>query len=170
MNLNGNIARNRGLLQKIPAARSKLEDMEREKSSRKAIYEQMMARQGQSEVSKQMEVQDKSTVFRIVDAAVLPIKPVSPNRVNLILLGIVAGIGGGFGLVLLKDMLDSSIKNVDMAKQLGFPLLAVIPRIEEPLKLAEQRRRDRRLYAFSGLYFMVIIGSTCLQKLWASPY
>jgi len=164
-NLNANIARNRGLLQRIPAARSKLEDMEREKSSQKTLYEQMMARQGQSEVSKQMEVQDKSTVFRIVDAAVLPIKPISPNRVRLIFMGIIAGIGGGFGLVLLKDMLDSSIKNVDMAKQLGLPVLAVIPRIEEPLKLAEQSRRDLRLYAVSGLYFILILAVLVLELL-----
>jgi len=165
VNLNGNIARNRGLLQRIPAARSKLEDMEREKSSQKELYEQMMARQGQSEVSKQMEVQDKSTIFRIVDAAVLPIKPVSPNRVRFIFMGIVAGIAGGFGLVLLKDMLDSSIKNVDMVKQLGLPLLAVIPRIEESQKLAEQSRRDLRLYALSGLYFMVILAVLALELL-----
>jgi len=164
-NLSGNIARNRGLLQRIPAARSKLEDMEREKGSQKALYEQMMARQGQSEVSKQMEVQDKSTVFRIVDAAVLPIKPISPNRVRFLFMGIVAGIAGGFGLVLLKDRLDSSIKNVDMAKQLGLPLLAVVPRIEEPLKLAEQSRRDLRLYALSGMYFMLILAVLILELL-----
>lgn len=164
-NLNANISRNRGLLQRIPAVRSKLDDMEREKNSQKAIYEQMMARQGQSEVSKQMEVQDKSTIFRIVDAAVLPIKPISPNRVRLIFYGIVAGIAGGFGLLLLKDMLDRSIKNVDMAKQLGVPLLAVIPRIEEPLKLAEQRRSDLRLYVLSGIYFMGLLALLVMEIL-----
>jgi len=156
-NLGANIARNRALVQRIPAARTKLEDLEREKNTQKGFYEQMMSRQGQSEVSKQMEVQDKSTVFRIVDPAVLPIKPISPNRVKLILLGILAGIGGGLGLVLLKDRLDSSIKNVDMAKQLGFPVLAVIPRVEDPLAVARQSRQDRRLYLFSGLYFTLIL-------------
>jgi len=165
VNLNANIGRNRGLLQRIPAARSKLEDMEREKNSQKTFYEQMMARQGQSEVSKQMEVQDKSTVFRIVDAAVLPIKPVSPNRVKLILLGIVAGIGGGFALVILKDTLDSSIKNVDVAKQLGFPLLAVIPRINSVKDVARQSRFDRLLYVISGLYFMGILAVLILELL-----
>jgi len=165
LNLNANIGRNRGLLQRIPAARSKLEDMEREKNSQKIFYEQMMARQGQSEVSKQMEVQDKSTVFRIVDAAVLPIKPVSPNRVKLILLGIVAGIGGGLALVMLRDTLDSSIKNVDVAKQLGFPILAVIPRIDTPQELARQSRLDRLIYVTTGLYFMAILAVLVLELL-----
>lgn len=165
VNLNGNIARNRGLLQRIPAARSKLEDMEREKFSQKALYEQMMARQGQSEVAKQMEVQDKSTVFRIVDAAVLPIKPISPDRKKLILLGILGGIGGAFGLVFLKDQLNDSIKSLDMAREFGVPVLAAIPRIEDPEQVAVQRRQDRRLYIAAGVYFSGILAILLLEVL-----
>lgn len=164
-NLNGNIARNRALLQRIPAARSKLEDMEREKSSQKELYEQMMARQGQSEVAKQMEVQDKSTVFRIVDAAVLPVKPVSPDRRKLILLGILGGIGGAFGLVFLKDQLNDSVKNLDMARGFGLPVLAAIPRIEDPEQAARQLRRDRRLYVAAGVYFSGILAILLLEVL-----
>lgn len=164
-NLRANIAKNRALLQSIPAAKSMLEDLEREKNSQKNIYESMAARQGQSEVSKQMEVQDKSTVFRIVDPAVLPIKPISPNRVKLILLGILAGIGGGVGLVILKDQMDTSVKSVDMAAGFGLPVLAVIPKIEDPQQIAVQARKDRRLYIASGLYFSMIIAVLALEVL-----
>ena len=156
-NLTSNIAKNRGLLQSIPAARATLEDLEREKSAQKALYESMLAREGQSEVSKQMEVQDKSTVFRVVDPAVLPFQPVSPNRVRIILLGILAGIGGGLGLVVLKDQLDNSVKNLDMARQFGMPVLAVIPRIEDPQKSLQQSKRDRRLYLAAAGYFSLIL-------------
>lgn len=156
-NLGNTIARNRGLLHTIPAARATLDSLEREKSSQKTLYEAMLARQGQSEVSKQMEVQDKSTVFRIVDPAVLPFKPVSPNRVKIILMGILGGIGAGLGLVLLKDQLDGSIKDPDMVKQLGLPVLAVIPRIEDPQQLLLQAKRDRKLYIAASVYFSLIL-------------
>lgn len=156
-NLSANIARNRSLLQSIPAARATLENLEREHSAQKALYESMLAREGQSEVSKQMEVQDKSTVFRIVDPAVLPFVPVSPNRVKIILMGIIAGIGAGLGVILLKDQLDNTVKNLDMAKQLGMPILAVIPRIEDPLSLVKQSKRDRRLYLAASAYFLMIV-------------
>ncbi len=125
----------------------------------------MLSRQGQSEVSKQMEVQDKSTVFRVVDPAVLPIKPVSPNRKKLILLGILAGIGGGIGLIILKDQMDDTVKNVDMAKQFGLPVLAVIPRIEDPQQLELQARKDVKIYAGAGLYFSVILALLVLEAL-----
>jgi polysaccharide chain length determinant protein (PEP-CTERM system associated) len=156
-NLRTNIARNRSLLQNIPAAKAQLDNLEREKQSQKTLYESMLGRQGQSEVSKQMEVQDKSTVFRVVDPAVLPIKPVSPDRKKLILLGILAGIGGGLGLVILKDQMDNTIKSVDMARLIGLPLLAVIPHIDDPEQLAQQTRQDRKLYAAGVLYFLVIL-------------
>jgi polysaccharide biosynthesis transport protein len=164
-NLRANIAKNRGLLQSIPAARATLDDLEREKQSQKSLYESMLARRGQSEVSKQLEVQDKSTVFRIVDPAVLPIKPVSPNRVKLMLLGILAGIGGGLGLVILKDLMDDSVKSVDMAKEFGLPVLAAIPRIENPLQTVLLARKDRRLFIAAGLYFSLILAVLAMETL-----
>jgi polysaccharide biosynthesis transport protein len=164
-NLRANIAKNRGLLQSIPAARATLDELEREKQSQKNLYETMLARQGQSEVSKQLEVQDKSTVFRIVDPAVLPIKPVSPNRTKLMLLGILAGIGVGLGLVILKDLMDDSVKSVDMAKEFGLPILAAIPRIENPLQTALLTRKDRRLFIAAGLYFSLILAVLALETL-----
>jgi hypothetical protein len=123
----------------------------------------MLARQGQSEVSKQMEVQDKTTVFRIVDPAILPFKPVSPNRVKIILMGILAGIAGGLGLVVLRDQLDHSVKDPDMAKQMGLRLLAIIPSIEDPQRLFLQTRRDRRLYVAAAAYFMLILAILAVE-------
>jgi polysaccharide chain length determinant protein (PEP-CTERM system associated) len=162
-NLRTNIARNRSLLQNIPSAKAELDSLEREKQSQKNLYESMLARQGQSEVSKQMTVQDKSTVFRVVDPAVLPIKPISPNRIKLMILGIVAGIGGAVGLVILKDQMNDSVKNVDMVKNFGLPVLAVIPRVEDPKLLAAQSVRDRKLYIIAGIYFSIILAVLCLE-------
>lgn len=156
-NLNSNIARNRSLLHTIPAAKATLDSLEREKNSQKMLYEEMLARQGKSEVSKQMEVQDKSTVFRVVDPATLPFKPVSPDRVRLILMGILGGLAGGLGLVFLKDQMDGSVKNLDMVKQLGLPVLSVIPKIEDPQQIILQTKRDRKLYLATGVYFSLIL-------------
>ena len=164
-NLQANIARNRSMLMTIPAAKAKLDDLEREKQSQKSLYESMLNRQGQSEVSKQMTVQDKSTVFRVVDSAILPIKPISPNRLKLIVLGIVAGIGAGLGVVLLKDQMNDSVKSVDMAKQFGLPILAIIPRMEDPQLTAVQSRQNRKLYFAAAMYFSLILAVLVLEAL-----
>ncbi len=103
-----------------------------------------------------MEVEDKSASFRIVDPAVVPIKPVSPDRVKLILAGIFLGIIGGFGGVLLRETLDSTIKDIHTLKGLGIAVLAVIPKITNAAEELETKKKDRKVFIAAGCYFCVI--------------
>jgi polysaccharide chain length determinant protein (PEP-CTERM system associated) len=155
--LRHSIAAKRALLRSIPAVTAALEGLEREKESQKTLYNQLLARYGQSEVSKQMEVQDKSTNFRIVDPAVTPTMPVSPNRVRMILLGIFAGLAGGLAILVLIDYLDSSVRDLDTLKSLGVPVLAVVPKIHDPAELKAARKRDTRFFAVATAYFALIL-------------
>lgn len=172
------ISSNQELLRSLPSAKAGLEKLELEKQNQKNIYDQLFARHGQSEVSKQMEVQDKSTTFRIVDAAILPQKPVSPNRLKIMIMGIIVGVAGGFGVLLLLDQKDNSVKSLDSAKGFGLPVLAVIPHIQDPKELELQRKRDVRLYAAAGAYFLFILcfplmellGLTFMDKLLDNIY
>jgi succinoglycan biosynthesis transport protein ExoP len=151
------ISTNQKLLQSLPSAKAGLEKLETAKNSQKNIYDQLFARHGQSEVSKQMEVQDKTTTFRIVDAAVLPKKPASPNRLKIMLMGVVAGIAGGLGVLLMLEQLDTSIKDVEYVKGLGLPMLAVISRIHNQQEVELQRRRTIKLFSVAGVYFVFLL-------------
>jgi polysaccharide chain length determinant protein (PEP-CTERM system associated) len=155
--LQGLIASKSGELRNVPADQKKLSDLVKERDATRQIYEQLMLRQGQAELSKQMEVEDKATTFRIVDPAVLAKKPVSPNRVRLIIMGLLAGIGAGFGIVFLKEMLDSSIKDLEVLKGFGYEVLAVIPTMVNPVVQQETQRRDRKVYAVAAGFVAVII-------------
>jgi polysaccharide chain length determinant protein (PEP-CTERM system associated) len=150
-------------LRSIPVEKKKLTDIERERDTTREIYEQLVLRHGQSEVSKQMEVQDKTTTFRIADPAVLPTRPVSPNRVKIILMGILAGLAGGFGIVMFSDFMDSSVKTVDALKGLGVPVLAMIPSIQNQEEQERKRKRDVLLYSLSGLYMLGVIGVLAME-------
>ncbi len=159
------ISTNESLLNSIPTAKAGLEKLELEKNNRKELYDKLMARHGQSEVSKQMEVQDKTTTFRIVDPAVMPIMPVSPNRVKIILMGIFAGLACGLGLLVVLDHLDTSIKTVDALKPLGVQLIAVVPKISNPAAAAVERVKDFRLYTVAGGYFALILALLVTEAL-----
>ena len=117
------------------------------------------------ELSTQAELQDKAGTFKIVDPAVLPITPVSPNRIKIILLGIVAGLAGAAGLIVLLDVLDDSIKSVDAIKSLGIPVLAIIPHIQDPHALIKSRRKDICFYTLSGLYVVLLGAVIVLEQL-----
>ncbi len=160
---------NRALLQTIPSAKAGLEKLELEKKNQKNIYDQLFARHGQSEVSKQMEVQDKSTTFRVVDPALLPVKPSSPDRLKLMLLGIVGGVAGSFALIFLLDHLNNTVKEVDFVKGLGVPVLAVVPRLHDPAVEAKRRKRSRLILGCALVYFLVLMVFPGLELL-GLPY
>ena len=151
------LASSQAQLSRIPEAKQGLEELEREKNQSRAVYEALISRQSQSELSKQMEIQDKTSNFRVVDPAVIPIEPVSPNRVRIILIGIAAGLACGSGLIMLLDYLDNSVKSVSSIKALGFPLLGVIPRMENIQDILLEKKRDFRLFNISGAYFSLVI-------------
>jgi polysaccharide chain length determinant protein (PEP-CTERM system associated) len=157
--LNSLIGTKEGELRNIPEEQKKLGDLENERNTHQEIYEQLLQRQGQADVSKQMEIEDKSTTFRVVDPAVLPIKPVSPDRVKLILMGILAGLAGGVGIVLACESLDSSVKDTMTLRSLGVEVLAVIPKIFNEVESQRTKKRERLIYTISGFYFLIICAS-----------
>lgn len=159
------ISKNQALLRQIPTVKAELEKKDVDKRKQKELYDQLLARKGQSEVSKQMEVQDKTTTFRIVDPAVLPIRPVSPDRVRIILMGIVAGIVGGFGILIGLEQLTNNIKSADSLKSFGLPVLAVIPRIPDAEKEIKCQKRDRTIYLAASCYFMFILSFLVIEML-----
>lgn len=155
--LSRTIAINQNLLKRIPSSKAGLEQMEAELRNQKALYEQLLSRQGQSEVSKQIEVQDKTTTYRIVEPAIISVKPVKPNRLKIMLMGIIAGIGGGIGLLFGLDFLDKSIKSVDTVKSLGLQILAVVPQIPDVQTEMKTQRKNRLLTVVASLYFGLIL-------------
>ncbi|QEM68674.1 chain-length determining protein [Geobacter sp. FeAm09] len=155
--LRRNIASNQALLRNIPAARAELDKLELERNNQKNIYDQLFARHGQSEVSKQMEVQDKSTTFRIVDPATLPTAPISPNRLAIMMMGIIGGLAGSFGILLLLEQMDTSVKDARSVKGFGVPILAIIPHMLDPQEVALQHKRAKRLFTLGGVYFLFLL-------------
>jgi polysaccharide chain length determinant protein (PEP-CTERM system associated) len=159
----------RGAIQGNPAARAALENLQQERASLRASYDQLMAKQNQAEMSRQMEVQDKTTTFRIMEPAVMPLAPISPNRIRIILMGIAAGLAGGFGLLLAIDYFDKSVKSIDTLKSLGINVMAVIPKISDPQDTEEEHRRDHKLYIIAGSYFSIILMILALEFVGISP-
>jgi polysaccharide chain length determinant protein (PEP-CTERM system associated) len=159
------IAEKQEYLQSIPSEKKKLMDITREMDTYKNIYGELVARLGQSEVSKQMEIQDKAATFRVVDPAILPLGPVSPNRVKIILLGLIFGIAGGMGIVVGLDQMDKSVKTVHGLRALGLPVLAVIPTIKNEDELQKVRKRDVLIYSSVGVYVLCILLVLVKEKL-----
>lgn len=149
--ISATIENNKALLQNFPQDKKVLADMEREKKRFQDVYQKLLDRVGISEVSKQMEVADKSTTFRIVDPAILPTQPVGTQRIMVMFMGLLAGIAAGIGGVLLLDKLDDTVKSPDLIKELGVLVLAEIPQMHSDADSQVQRKKDRLVYAYGSL-------------------
>jgi capsular exopolysaccharide synthesis family protein len=86
-------------------------------------------------VSKQNEIQVSSQLgglrtsnIKIVDRALVPGAPFTPNTRRNLMMALLLGLFGGLGLVFLVEYLDNTVKGPeDVEKLTGLPSLGVIP-------------------------------------------
>ncbi len=157
-NLEKLVAKRQQELREVPEHKKELGILIQQRDSHLGIYQELLGRMGQSEVSKQMEIGNKAATFRIVDPAVYPKVPVSPNMLKMFMLAIAGGLGCGFGLVFLLENMDSRVRTVNFFAGLGVDVLAVVPNISEPAAIKRRWRKDFLLISFSGVYLLCFVG------------
>jgi len=116
-----------------------------------------------------MEIGDKATTFRIVDPAILPMKPVSPQRVKLIFIGIFLGILGGVGGVVARENFSPSVNSVKTLRDLGIEVLAVIPKIFNEEEQQIKAKKDKLVFSIAGSY-LCLIGLLLVHELMGLTY
>lgn len=133
-------------VENTPKREEELLSIKRDYDNIKGIYESLLNRRLEAEISVNMEKKQKGEQFRIIDPARFPEKPISPNLQRLLLMTIAMGLGLGGGIVVLLEYLDTSYRNKeDIESALGIPLLAAVPSILQP----KDKRRQRLAFVFS---------------------
>ena len=158
LNLQRTIAKRENELREVPEARKELGILVQQRDSIRNVYDELLGRMSQSEVSKQMEIGNKAATFRIVDAAVLPEVPVSPNMLKMFLLAVVGGLGCGVGVIYLIESMDTKVRDVAMFETLGVEVLAVVPSIIDPQVAKRTWRKDVMITFLAGIYFLCFTG------------
>ena len=116
-------------LRRIPAKEIELARLRRQASVTEEIYTTLQTRMKEAQII--AAVEDPSV--RVVDPAIVPLKPIKPNKpfdlVLALLLGVVIGLAASF----LKETLDTTIHTrEELQVESGtVPVLGSIPRIRE---------------------------------------
>ncbi|MGE5469177.1 MAG: GumC family protein [Bacteroidota bacterium] len=122
--LEGIMAAARGSVQNINRKEFELNVLEREVESNRQMYDMFMKRAKETNVSGDLQ----SAVARVVDVAVVPDKPVKPQKVQIVLIAFVLGLFIGVLCSLLLDRLDNTLKTTeDVESKLKQPLLTTLP-------------------------------------------
>lgn len=146
-------------LNEVPEVKKRLNVMIQERDSYQKVYQDLLGRKGQSEVSKQMEIGNKTATFRVVDPAVYPERPVAPNLLKWLALALAGGLGSAAGLIFLLENLDGRVRSAVAIEEMGVEILAIIPTIADVREIAARRRQDLVLFSLTGLYGLAFLGA-----------
>jgi polysaccharide chain length determinant protein (PEP-CTERM system associated) len=121
----------------------------------RAKYDDLMKKLTEAKVAQALEKEQKGERFTLIDSARLPEKPYKPNRLALMLIGLVLGLGAGLGLACLREFSDQSIRTAEsLTAATSFPVLAHIREIVTERDL--RRRRIKQLVIISATISAVI--------------
>lgn len=132
--------------------------LQRDFDNLRAQYNQAVAARAQAQTGDTLEVMSKSQRISVIEQAVAPSQPESPNRPLIVAAGIGGGLALGLGLVLLLELLNRKIRRpVDLVNRLGITPFGVIPLIRTRQERIRQRAMRLSVLALIGIGLPVLL-------------
>jgi len=128
-----------------------------EQENTQAKYTDLMRKLMEAKVAHGLETEQKGERFTLIEPARLPEKPYKPNRLAILLIGLVLGIGLGSVTTYLIEVSDQSVRSArGLVMATGSPVLASIPEIVTKRDIFHTRLKKVSLVA--GVLLVVIAG------------
>jgi hypothetical protein len=132
-----------------PTRESGLIALTRDYETLQNIYTSLLSKKEDSAVAANLERRQIGEQFKVLDPARVPQTPFSPNRLQLNLMGLLAGLGCGLALAGLLEFRDATLKTEDDVRRcLALPALAAIPVLAEASPSTFPRHKTAALGAF----------------------
>ncbi len=126
--------------------------LQRDYDNARLRYEDLQAKMKNAALARSMEQEERGERFTLVQDPVPPKKPYSPNRLGIILLGVVLGFGVALGCVTAADAADPTVRgSADLQEITGGPAMGAIPVLLNPGDLDRRRRRWGSVVVVFGL-------------------
>ena len=153
-----------GRINKVPGVEVALSAIERDYQIKKAALDDLLAQQQKITLNAEAATQQQGEGIEVIDAANLPSKPVAPKRLMLSSLGLAAGLGLGFLLVVVfEGPRLLTIQNTDDARHYtGLPVLLAVPELLTPQEARAIPRRRKLLLAAGVVATLVSIPALAL--------
>ena len=131
-----------------------LDTLERDYANSRMQYDQAVANKARAETGDTIEALSKGQRISVIEQAIAPREPSSPNRPLIAVAGVGLGLLGGIGLIMLIELLKGAIRRpVDITAKLGITPFATLPY----MRTAEQIRRRRAIIGFGFALVLLAI-------------
>jgi len=120
-------------------------------------YEEIRTKEMGAKISESLEQENKAERFVLLEAPLLPEKPVKPNRKKVVAMGFVLAPVGTGALVMLLEMMNQRVRGAKaLASVLGKRVLGTIPYIHTRAEIA-RRKKLRNLAILLGVVLIAIV-------------
>lgn len=124
-------------------------EIARDLESAQFKYGEILGKQSEAQIAVNLETEQKGEKFTMIEPPQPPEKPVYPNRILILAIGLVLALALGAAAIAGREALDASVRGPkDIRELLQVPALASIPVI---VTIAERERRQRiTRYSWGG--------------------
>ncbi|MBR9805254.1 hypothetical protein GYB62_01915 [bacterium] len=129
-------------LSRAPQVEKEYQALLRDYESTQFKYSEIKSKQMSAELAQNLESERKGERFTLIQPPELPILPVSPNRIALVLFGMLLAIGAGVGAALALEAVDGGIYGEKtLASVVGAAPMVVIPYMETRAEATKHNRK-----------------------------
>ena len=129
-----------------------LSSLLRDHSSAKEKYEEIQEKQLSAQISENLEGENKSERFTLIEPPLLADKPIKPNRFKILLLGLFIAIGSAIGVVFFLESLNQRVRG----KGEFSALLGQSPLVEIPYITTADEYLTRKIILKKGIIVFVV--------------
>ena len=152
-------------LTQMPSVEQEEVALRREYDNTVRKYDEIKQKAMQAKVSEQLERESKGERFSLIEAPIVPSRPVKPNRLGIVLLGTILSFAGGAGSVSISEFLDSSLRGSQAVMALlKTPPIAVIPYIKTERDI--KRKRFRTLLTVTVVLGVLAVSLLMVHLFW----
>ena len=137
----------------------------RDYDNAKSKYEEVKSKQLNAKIAENLEQENKAERFSLIEPPVFPDKPIRPNRIKIMGLGVLAALGSALGLAGLLELLEGKLRGVEaITSVIGVRPLVIVPYIYTQQEL--NRKRNTTRYVLVAIVLILIIILLAIHFLW----
>ncbi len=143
-------------LESMPARQQDYALIVRDHEAAQQIYNSLRTRYSEAQVAESMETDRSGERFRIMEAALAPSDPSAPNRIRLLMMGLILSLVLAFIAILTVEQFDTTFHSMDELREFTtVPVLAAIPRMYP--KPAKRILRTAAATGFLAALLLVVV-------------
>jgi tyrosine-protein kinase Etk/Wzc len=126
---------------KLPAQTIEYANLERERRANEKVYLMLLEKYQEALINEESQPNN----VKIIDYGKVPRAPAKPNRFLIITIGLLIGLGLGYGFALMRNILDVTVKSPEDLENIGISLIGWVPTFMREAKAGRHSHSEQEL-------------------------